>query len=39
MNVVIGIAIAAVLTIGAIALGLKLFTSSVEEQEEQKGWE
>lgn len=39
MNVVIGIAVAAVVIIGAIALGLKFFNTSVKEQEDEKGWE
>lgn len=39
MNAVISIAVGAVLVIGAIALGLKFFNTSVAEEEEQKGWE
>lgn len=39
MNLVIGIAVAALLAIGAIALGLKFFSSSVHEQEDEKGWD
>lgn len=39
MNVVIGIAVAAVVIIGAIALGLKFFNTSVKEQEDERGWE
>lgn len=38
MNVVIGIAVAALLVIGAIALGMKFFNTSVREEEEHKGW-
>lgn len=38
MNIVVGIAVAAVLIVGAIALGLKFFNTSVEEEEKEKGW-
>jgi hypothetical protein len=38
MNFVIGIAVAAVFIVGAIALGLKFFNTSVEEEEKEKGW-
>jgi hypothetical protein len=39
MGPIITIAIAALFVIGAIALGLKFFNTSVEEQEDQKGWD
>ena len=39
MNVIITIAIAVLIVIGAIALGLKFFNTSVEEQEHEKGWD
>lgn len=38
MNIIITIVVIAALTIGAIALGVKFFNTSVEEQEDQKGW-
>jgi len=38
MNVIITIAVIAALTIGAIALGVKFFNTSVDEQEQHKGW-
>ncbi len=38
MNFVIGIAVAAVFIAGAIALGLKFFNTSIEEEEKEKGW-
>lgn len=38
MNIIITIVVIAALTVGAIALGVKFFNTSVEEQEEQKGW-
>ena len=37
--VIITIAGVALLVIGAIALGLKFFNTSVEEQEHEKGWD
>jgi flagellar basal body-associated protein FliL len=37
MRTLITIAIVALLVIGAIALGVKFFNTSVEEQEEEKG--
>lgn len=37
MRTVITIAIVALLVIGAIALGVKFFNTSVEEQEDEKG--
>lgn len=37
MRTLITIAIFALLVIGAIALGVKFFNTSVEEQEEDKG--
>lgn len=36
---IITIAGVALLVIGAIALGLKFFNTSVEEQEHEKGWD
>ena len=39
MNTVIVIAGVVLLAIGAIALGLKFFDTSVQEQEDEKGWE
>ena len=38
MNIIITIVVIAALTVGAIALGVKFFNTSVEEQEDQKGW-
>jgi len=38
MNIVITIVVIVALTIGAIALGVKFFNTSVDEQEDQKGW-
>lgn len=38
MNIIITIVVIVALTIGAIALGVKFFNTSVEEQEDQKGW-
>lgn len=37
MRTLITIAIVALLVIGAIALGVKFFNTSVEEQEDEKG--
>ena len=34
----ITIVVIVALTIGAIALGVKFFNTSVDEQEDQKGW-
>jgi hypothetical protein len=39
MRTLITIAIIAILIIGAIALGLKFFNTSVEEQEKDKDWD
>jgi hypothetical protein len=39
MNVIITIAVAALLLVGAVALGLKFFNTSVKEQEHEKGWD
>ena len=39
MRTLITIAIVAVLVIGAIALGVRFFSSSVREQEDERGWE
>jgi hypothetical protein len=33
------IAVVALLVIGAIALGMKFFTTSVREEEDDKGWD
>jgi len=38
MNIVIGIAVAAVVIALAITLGLKFFNTSVKEEEKEKGW-
>ncbi len=38
MNIVVGIAIGAVMIALAITLGLKFFNTSVEEEEKEKGW-
>lgn len=39
MRTLITIAGIAVLVIGAIALGLKFFSTSVHEQEDERGWD
>ena len=39
MRTLITIAFAAVFVIGAIALGMKFFNTSVEEQEDGKNWD
>jgi hypothetical protein len=39
VNMILTIAGVALLVIGAIALGLKFFNTSVEQEEEQKGWD
>ena len=38
MRTLITIAGIALLIVGAIALGLKFFSTSVSEQEDEKGW-
>lgn len=38
MNILVAIAIVAVFLVGAIALGMKFFNTSVEEEEKEKGW-
>ena len=38
MRTILTIAGVALLVIGAIALGLKFFSTSVKEQEDEKGW-
>ena len=38
MNIIVAIAIVAVCLVGAIALGVKFFNTSVEEEEKEKGW-
>lgn len=38
MSTILVIIGAAVLIIGAIALGMKFFNTSVEEQEDERGW-
>ena len=38
MNIINTIDVIAALTIGAIALGVKFFNTSVDEQDDQKGW-
>lgn len=38
MNIVVGIAAAAVFAAIAITLGLKFFNTSVKEEEKEKGW-
>lgn len=39
VRTLITIAIVAVLVIGAIALGVKFFSTSVREEEDAKGWD
>ena len=39
MRTLITIAVFAVLVIGAIALGVKFFSTSVHEEEDAKGWD
>jgi hypothetical protein len=39
MRTIIFIVVAAVVILGAIALGLKFFNTSVREGEDQKGWD
>jgi hypothetical protein len=39
VNIIIGIAFGALVVIGAIALGMKFFNTSVREQEDERGWE
>ena len=39
MRTLVTIAIAAVFVIGAIALGMKFFNTSVEQDEDAKGWD
>lgn len=39
MTTILTIIGAAVLLIGAIALGVKFFSTSVQEQEDERGWE
>ena len=39
MRTILTIAGVALLIIGAIALGLKFFGTSVKEQEDERGWE
>jgi hypothetical protein len=38
VNTILVIAGVAVLVIGAMALGLKFFNTSVEQEEDEKGW-
>lgn len=38
MRTIIFIVVAAAVLIGAIALGMKFFTTSVHEEEDEKGW-
>lgn len=38
MNIIVGIAAAAVFAVVAITLGLKFFNTSVKEEEKEKGW-
>lgn len=38
MRTIIFIVVAAIVVIGAIALGLKFFNTSVSDDEDQKGW-
>jgi hypothetical protein len=39
MSTLITIAVVALLVIGAIALGVKFFNTSVEDQEKDKNWD
>jgi len=39
LSTIITIAVIAALVVGAIALGLKFFNTSTEEEEKAKGWE
>lgn len=39
MRTLVTIAIVAVFVIGAIALGMKFFSTSVKEDEDAKGWD
>jgi hypothetical protein len=39
VGTIITIAVVALLVIGAIALGLKFFNTSVRDEEDKKGWE
>lgn len=39
MRTLITIAVIALLVIGAIALGVKFFSTSVREEEDGRGWE
>ncbi len=38
VGVIVTIAVLGLLTIGAIALGVKFFNTSVDEEEQHKGW-
>ena len=39
LSTIITIAVIAALVVGAIALGLKFFNTSTEEEEKAKGWD
>jgi hypothetical protein len=39
MSLILFVVGGAILIVGAIALGMKFFDVSVEEQEEQRGWD
>ena len=39
MNIVIFIIVAAVLIVGAVMLGMKFFSTSVKQEEHEKGWD
>jgi capsular polysaccharide biosynthesis protein len=39
MNVIVFVIGAAVIIVGAIALGMKFFDTSVKEQEDERGWD
>jgi hypothetical protein len=39
VNIIVFIAVGAVIVVGAVALGMKFFNTSVHEQEDERGWE
>jgi nitrogen fixation-related uncharacterized protein len=39
MNILVFIIVAAILIVGAIALGMKFFSTSVKQEEHEKGWD
>lgn len=39
MNILVFIIVAAILIVGAVGLGMKFFSTSIKQEEHEKGWD